>query len=953
MRQSACVLAIVAATTTMLGAPGDANDEPSTPMAGRVTVIKKGVLAKIIAKPPTGQTFDLPDAGNDPTAEGAVLHMLDLGNPNGNEMFLDLPPQTAPLGWRGLGSPPGNSGYKYKGAGTAQDPCRVVLVKTRIVKAVCRGAGITLDPPFAGDLGVVLTVGTNSKNYCTVFGGTTSKNVDDTLIRRNAPLAACTCGAGTPTHVGVRNTPGTGNCGTVTGGAINNNLACSGLYFGSGGSAVSLPAISPDSVNPLVMNVDCCVGDALILSPSKDAETSRNSCTSAGCNFGAPLPIPNTNSIPTSTCVFNKISRDARGETRCDTGDSRVDIPLISTVFLTGDILPFRCSGGTNPGGRCTTGTAATDCPGAGVCVPDAAVQPCPICNATTLRCNGGSNNGLPCVIDGGAGTGLAQYPTSHDCPTSGNANLGDLPIPFLLTTGSSSKTAAPSGTQNRVFCGFCRDKDDTGHFGACVGGPTPGAVCSVLNACGTGGQCAATPCTSDAGCSQPRESCEQRNEGAFANAAATAITEVGAAPGSLEDYNPHLGTLVSVFCIPPTFAPLIDAVADLPGPGAVSLPSEFDIATGTTTTSTIPPCDCCGSLPSLLKLTSTGGGASPGTVTPATCRDGTPCVVDANCAAGQGPCLGPLQPNNVYVGAGNAGVVVDVTRTIPDTWSSYLKIAACSGGNPTLSGATPLDVTGAAAFCPTPAGTPSAEERRCTDVNCYLGPPIEIGKAAINVAPCNNIAKVCGLNVVGSATAGSLSCSTGNLSATFRVDKRIYCGACPRCTGGTVGLCASGTCDSGDRAGLTCTPETSSGTSHDCPPTGSSFAGIFGPIPSFGTTGSPAMTAFATSSNSNIFCGYCSNGMTFTTPCTADSQCTGGQVCTASADGAFGRLDATMISMTGSSPNACVATGAHPVTLVNVGCLQSVGQGSIVDGGNSLPGPTASSLRGTIEVVP
>jgi hypothetical protein len=56
---------------------------------------------------------------------------------------------------------------------------------------------------------------------------------------------------------------------------------------------------------------------------------------------------------------------------------------------------------------------------------------------------------------------------------------------------------------------------------------------------------------------------------------------------------------------------------------------------------------------------------------------------------------------------------------------------------------------------------------------------------------------------------------------------------------------------------------------------------------------------------------------------------------------------------MTGSSPNACVAGGVHPVTLVNVGCLQSVGQGAIVDAGNALPGPTASSLRGTIQLIP
>jgi hypothetical protein len=953
MKHGVLALGTVVAVTLASLAPVGAHDEPNTSMAGRLTVIKKGILAKFIGKPPTGQFFDLPDPSNDPIVEGAVLHMLDLGNPTANELFLSLPPQAAPLGWRGLGTPAGSTGYKYKGAGTPEDPCKVVLVKTRIVKAVCKGAAITLDPPFAGELGIVLTVGVNTKNYCTVFGGTTSKNVDDTLIRRSAPLQACSCGSSVPTHVGVRNTPGSGSCGTMTVNGMDQNLACSGLYFGAGLSAVSLPAISPDSVNPLIMNVDCCAGDTLILSASEESETARNSCTRAGCNFGAPLPIPNANSVPTSTCVFNKISRDARGETRCDTGTSRVDIPLISTVFLTGDILPFRCSGGTNPGGRCTTSTAATDCPGAGVCVANPAIQPCPICNPGTHVCNGGSNNGLPCVIDGGSGTGLAQYPTSHDCPTASSANLGDLPIPFLLTTGTSSDTAAPSGSQQRVFCGFCRDKDNSGSFGTCVNGPTPGVVCSAGNGCGTGGTCTATPCSSNADCAQPRESCEQRSEGAFASFDATTITEIGTAPGSLEDFNPHPGTLVSVFCIPPTFSPLIDAVADLPGPGAVSLPSDFDLAAGTTTTSTTLPCNCCGSLPSLLKLTSTGGGASAGALSPATCRDGTPCVSDATCAPGQGPCLGPLQPNRVYVGGGNAGAVVDVTRTIPDSWSSYLKIASCSGGNPTLSGATPLDVTGAAAFCPTPVGTPTAEERHCTDLNCYLGPPIEIGKAAVDVAPCNNINKVCGLNVVGSATAGSLACGTGNLSATFRVDKRIYCGACPRCTGGTVGSCASGTCDSGDRAGMTCTPETSSGTSLDCPPTGSTFAGVFGPIPSFGTTGSPAMSAFATSSNSNIFCGYCSNGMTFTTPCTADSQCTGGAVCTANSDGAFGRLDATTISMTGSSPNTCVASGVHPVTLVNVGCLQSVGQGAIVDAANALPGPTATSLRGTIEIVP
>lgn len=940
---------LIVAATIASSAPAGANDEPTTSMAGRLSIIKKGALAKFIGKPPTGQSFDLPDASNDPITEGAVLHMLDLGNPTANEMFLGLPPQAPPLGWRGLGSPAGASGYKYKGTGTPEDPCKVVLVKTRIVKAVCRGAGITLDPPLAGDLGIVLTVGTDSKNYCTVFGGTTAKNVDDTLIRRNAALTPCSCGSSLPTHVAVRNTFGTGDCGSLTGG---DTLACNGLYFGGGNSAVTLPAVSPDSVNPLIMNVDCCAGDQLILSASLQSETGRNSCTTAGCNFGAPLPIPNSMLAAISTCVLNTVSRDARGETHCATGASRVDIPLRSDVYLTGDILGSRCSGGTNPGGQCTAATAATDCPGAGVCIADPAIQPCPVCNPVTGVCNGGIANGLPCVIDGGSGTGLPQYPTSHDCLVDPMAFIGALPVPFLLTSGTATDTAAASGTQTRVFCGFCRDADDTGSFGACVGGPTPGALC-VAPTCGAGGECVAAPCGSDAECSQPREACEQRTQGAFNNATATGITEIGTTPGNLEDFAPHPGTLVSVFCIPPTFNGLIDTVADLPGPGAVSLPSQFDLVSGTTTTSTTLPCSCCGSLPSLLRLTSTGGGASAGTVLPATCRDGTVCASDGDCDPGEGPCLGPLTPNRVYVGSGNAGALVDVTRTIPDSWSSYLKMASCVGGNPALSSATAADVSGVGTACDTPPGTPTEEERRCTEIGCYLGPPIEFAKAAVDVAPCNLINKVCGLNVVSSTASGSLSCATGNMTATFGVDKEIYCGACPRCTGGTVGACDSGTCDSGPRAGLLCTPETSSGTSHDCPPAGANFAGVFGPIPSFGTTGAPAMQAFSTSSNSNIFCGYCSNGMTFTTPCKTDAQCGGGQVCTSGADGAFGRLDATTISMDGSNANTCVASGVHPVTLVNVGCLQTVGQGAIVDAANGLPGPAAATLRGTIEIVP
>jgi hypothetical protein len=159
---------------------------------------------------------------------------------------------------------------------------------------------------------------------------------------------------------------------------------------------------------------------------------------------------------------------------------------------------------------------------------------------------------------------------------------VGNLPVPFLLTTGTSTKTATPSGTKQRVFCGFCRDADGSGAFGLCAGGPNNGMSCVISNDCPSG-SCGAQPCASDNDCTgdpASREACEQRNDGAFGpgGGANMTITEVGTPSGDVRDYAPHPGTAVSVFCIPPSFNPIIDPSADLPGPGAVSLPSTIQL---------------------------------------------------------------------------------------------------------------------------------------------------------------------------------------------------------------------------------------------------------------------------------------------------------------------------------------------------------------------------------------
>jgi len=46
----------------LAAAPAAANDEPDELMPGRIVVIREGRFAKFIAKPPTGMSFDLPDA---------------------------------------------------------------------------------------------------------------------------------------------------------------------------------------------------------------------------------------------------------------------------------------------------------------------------------------------------------------------------------------------------------------------------------------------------------------------------------------------------------------------------------------------------------------------------------------------------------------------------------------------------------------------------------------------------------------------------------------------------------------------------------------------------------------------------------------------------------------------------------------------------------------------------
>jgi hypothetical protein len=66
-----------------------------------------------------------------------------------------------------------------------------------------------------------------------------------------------------------------------------------------------------------------------------------------------------------------------------------------------------------------------------------------------------------------------------------------------------------------------------------------------------------------------------QPNAGGFGQTAAEAITQNGSPAGDLTDGAAHAGVLVSNFCIPATGSLALDGLANLPGPGSISLPGN------------------------------------------------------------------------------------------------------------------------------------------------------------------------------------------------------------------------------------------------------------------------------------------------------------------------------------------------------------------------------------------
>ena len=457
------------------------------------------------------------------------------------------------------------------------------------------------------------------------------------------PNEPCSCGTPEPTHVDFMMEIDTANfCGQVkdSGDVTVLDLVCANSYLGGGNLGGFTGEATPVPIGTNIQKVDCCYGTTLALTNTTSAETgSTKTCTEGTtcssdsapcrldsdcgsgtcedrCTLGAPIPTIADPPV-LSVCTVDVIEIDSHGYMDCSSGEGAMDLPIRSDVALTSDSLPRRCdaAAGVNMGRRCTSdsqcvpGTCLWDWPshcdsnsgpnaGAyctsnaqcapGTCVDDSRWQPCPICNPTTLKCNGGLNDGHDCTP--GTPELSPAFPTSQDCPPPASLVISTAHMPYPLTTGRATLDATDGN-----FCGWCRDilGDGSGCFdGDPATYPAPGQrLCpdsAVIPDCqpasyhgGLGGSISRCgplsmiPCSSDADCYEPYETCEQKDSGAFDRGEAAHIVTWGSPAGNVSDRGVHDVTVSGVFCAPATFA-VADDHANLPGPGAVSLTGQL-----------------------------------------------------------------------------------------------------------------------------------------------------------------------------------------------------------------------------------------------------------------------------------------------------------------------------------------------------------------------------------------
>jgi hypothetical protein len=341
--------AAIGLSVLLLASSSMAASEPDELLPGNVAAMEPATLAKFIAKPVKPAVFDLPDPANDPVTSGATLRLFDTEPRPDADFTFALP---AGAGWKLLGTPSNVKGYKYKGAGEPGDPCKVVLIKPNVVKAVCKGGDVGFTLPFEGNLGVILTVGTGPKTYCAEFGGTARGDQTEMFKRTEAPAPeACPSNGLTTTTTAppttTTETSMTTTTSTTTTTTSTTSTTTTPITYYNVSVTSSTPGTYPPtqagggSISSSPMGIDGCNAGSTCSAPFAEASTvvltaTPDSTSTFSGWSNCPSPSGNTCTIPnlaapvSVTASFTRVYRTLSAIGTSGTGQGTVTSSSVS-----------------------------------------------------------------------------------------------------------------------------------------------------------------------------------------------------------------------------------------------------------------------------------------------------------------------------------------------------------------------------------------------------------------------------------------------------------------------------------------------------------------------------------------------------------------------------------------------------------------------------------------------
>ncbi len=277
------------------------------------------------------------------------------------------------------------------------------------------------------------TTSTTSASTTTTTSGATTTTTPTTTSTTTSTILPPLL----PLTVEFASVAGGGSCGVTRDGDGNvvDSLACGDLAIGNGNGSLP-PSALPDGAVVHFRLGGCSV--LPLLTCALQAETTAGAgfdCTTTGCNFGPPVPIPNGG---LSACSVNTFGAPASGSVNLLDGSTTANVSLNLHVYVTGN-----------------------------------AAQPCPRCSATGApgavgsgTCDRGARAGLACMTTNSQGLSKDCQPGGSDGSTDVGVIGADL---SPVTTGTASKSN-PQG----LFCpsqpvpgcfgnGTCRSITETG----------------------------------------------------------------------------------------------------------------------------------------------------------------------------------------------------------------------------------------------------------------------------------------------------------------------------------------------------------------------------------------------------------------------------------------------------------------------------------------------------------